>query len=115
MSARTKIRLLMLPQLVATLALLAFIWFVPRNSSFFIFIDLAFVALFTANLIWWVKKGLPIHTRLVNQMKAEESPLPTRESRTVEDRLDELERHKRRNMVTPEEYAAKRQDILKDL
>jgi len=33
----------------------------------------------------------------------------------VEDRLDELERLKRRNMVTPEEYAAKRQEILKDL
>jgi len=35
--------------------------------------------------------------------------------RTVEDRLDELERLKRRDMVTPEEYAAKRQEILKDL
>jgi hypothetical protein len=33
----------------------------------------------------------------------------------VEDRLDELERLKRRDMVTPEEYAAKRQEILKDL
>src|SRR5271170_3878280 len=35
--------------------------------------------------------------------------------RTVEDRLDDLERLKRRDMVTPEEYAAKRQEILKDL
>jgi hypothetical protein len=35
--------------------------------------------------------------------------------RNVEDRLDELERLKRRDMVTPEEYAAKRQEILKDL
>ena len=35
--------------------------------------------------------------------------------RTTEDRLDELERLKRRDMVTPEEYAAKRQEILKDL
>ena len=35
--------------------------------------------------------------------------------RSVEDRLDELERLKRRDMVTPEEYAAKRQEILKDL
>ncbi len=34
---------------------------------------------------------------------------------TSEDRLDELERLKRRDMVTPEEYAAKRQEILKDL
>ena len=34
---------------------------------------------------------------------------------SVEDRLDELERLKCRDMVTPEEYAAKRQEILKDL
>jgi MFS family permease len=34
---------------------------------------------------------------------------------SVEDRLDELERLKRRDMVTPEEYAAKRLEILKDL
>ena len=34
---------------------------------------------------------------------------------SVEDRLDELERLKRRDMVTPEEYAAKRTEILKDL
>jgi hypothetical protein len=33
----------------------------------------------------------------------------------VEDRLDELERLKRRDMVTSEEYAAKRQEILKHL
>jgi hypothetical protein len=36
-------------------------------------------------------------------------------SRSVENRLDELERLKRRDLVTPEEYAAKRQEILKDL
>jgi cytochrome c-type biogenesis protein CcmI len=35
--------------------------------------------------------------------------------KSVEDRLDELERLKRRDMVTPEEYAAKHQEILKDL
>jgi hypothetical protein len=34
---------------------------------------------------------------------------------SVEARLDELERLKRRDMVTSEEYAAKRQEILKDL
>jgi hypothetical protein len=34
---------------------------------------------------------------------------------TAEDRFDELERLKRRDMVTPEEYAVKRQEILKDL
>jgi hypothetical protein len=42
-------------------------------------------------------------------------PLPHQRTRSVEDRLDELERLKRRDMVTPEEYAAKRQEILKDL
>ncbi len=36
-------------------------------------------------------------------------------SARVEDRLDELELLKRRDMVTPEEYTAKRQEILKDL
>jgi hypothetical protein len=42
---------------------------------------------------------------------------PTSEPRrkAVEDRLDELERLKRRDMVSPEEYATKRQEILKDL
>lgn len=35
--------------------------------------------------------------------------------RSIEDRLDELERLKRRAMVTSEEYEAKRKDILNDL
>ena len=35
--------------------------------------------------------------------------------RRAEDRLDELERLKRRDMVTAEEYVAKRREILKDL
>ena len=39
----------------------------------------------------------------------------TPKKRSAEDRLDELERLKRRDLVTPEEYAAKRQEILKDL
>jgi hypothetical protein len=33
----------------------------------------------------------------------------------TEDRLEELERLKRRDMVTPEEYAAKRHEILGDI
>jgi hypothetical protein len=37
------------------------------------------------------------------------------DKRSVENRLDELERLNRREMVTPEEYAAKRQEILNDL
>jgi hypothetical protein len=45
-----------------------------------------------------------------------ESSVPTRLIlRSVEDRFDELERLKRRDMITSEEYAAKRQEILKDL
>ena len=35
--------------------------------------------------------------------------------RSVEERLDELERLKRRDLISPEEYAAKRQEILKGL
>jgi hypothetical protein len=46
--------------------------------------------------------------------KANQSSL-WNQRRSVEDRLDELERLKRRDLVTPEEYAAKRQEILKDL
>jgi hypothetical protein len=34
---------------------------------------------------------------------------------TVEDRFDQLERLKRRDMITADEYAAKRKQILKDL
>lgn len=37
------------------------------------------------------------------------------EAVSVEDRLDELELLKRRDLITSEEYAAKRQEILQDL
>jgi len=53
---------------------------------------------------------LPIMTNIRNYRNAARAI-----SKSVEDRLDELERLKRRDMVTPEEYAAKRQEILKDL
>jgi len=43
------------------------------------------------------------------------NPIETLSSQTPEDRLDELERLKRRDMVTAEEYVAKRREILKDL
>ena len=49
---------------------------------------------------------------LKNERQSSSDELP---DRSVEDRLDELERLKRRDMVTPEEYTAKRQEILKDL
>jgi hypothetical protein len=43
-----------------------------------------------------------------------ETSIPDK-TQSSENRLDELERLKRRDMVTPEEYAVKRQEILKDL
>ena len=49
---------------------------------------------------------------LENERRSSSNELP---DRSVEDRLDELERLKRRDLVTPEEYATKRQEILKDL
>jgi len=51
----------------------------------------------------------------IAKAQAELSASPQPKFRSVEDRLDDLERLKRRDMVTPEEYAAKRQEILKDL
>ena len=75
-----------------------------------------FVLYFTANLVWWLTRGRYLVNRLVHEMKLEEgSESFENRSRSVEDRLDELERLKRRDMVTPEEYAAKRTEILKDL
>jgi hypothetical protein len=47
--------------------------------------------------------------------KADSALIDSLRSVASEDRLDELERLKRRDMVTPEEYTAKRQEILKDL
>jgi hypothetical protein len=47
--------------------------------------------------------------------KADSVLIDSLRSVATEDRLDELERLKRRDMVTPEEYAAKRQEILNDL
>ena len=55
--------------------------------------------------------SLPIQTRILKN-RAEMLQF---QKRSAEDRLDELERLKRRDMVTAEEYAAKRQDILQDL
>ena len=60
--------------------------------------------------------SLPISQKLSKELSLKSPPpLPPALPRSVEDRLDDLERLKRRDMVTPEEYAAKRQDILKDL
>ncbi|MEJ0000549.1 MAG: hypothetical protein WDO13_16155 [Verrucomicrobiota bacterium] len=62
-----------------------------------------------AGLMLW---GLRQFHLLVSRLDEEEGSI---EAEPVEDRLDELERLKRRDMVTPEEYAVKRREILKDL
>jgi len=76
--------------------------------------------LFPDRLVFWSFTGLffigfvglviAVIARISNDPKTEFAW-----QKSVEDRLDELERLKRRDMVTPEEYAAKRQEILKDL
>jgi hypothetical protein len=58
--------------------------------------------------------AFPVRERLSKEIGMKLPPPPPR-PRSVEDRLDALERLRRREMVTPEEYAAKRQEILKDL
>ena len=67
----------------------------------------AFFGLIGGNTIGFAFRGTKIPGE--SEISAEEKKT------TCEDRLDELERLKRRDMVTPEEYAAKRQEILKDL
>jgi len=60
--------------------------------------------------------SFPIIDKLSKGLRAETPPaLPRHVTRSAEDRLDELERLKRRDMVTPEEYATKRAEILKDI
>jgi len=54
-------------------------------------------------------------TRLALNPSTEQPKFDDGFLRSTEDRLDELKRLKRRDMVTSEEYAAKRQEILKDL
>jgi len=79
----------------------------PSGLCFFLVL-LAFGSLYTlANVIWMClgEETAPVVS----------STPEARIWRSVEDRLDELERLKRRDMVTPEEYGTKRQEILKDL
>jgi hypothetical protein len=78
--------------------------------------------LFDNGLIWailfcYVAAGTMLNDRPWSRVRNDlrrwaAQPTPVK---SVEDRLDELERLKRRDMVTPEEYTAKRQEILKDL
>lgn len=73
------------------------------------------VGLGIGSLLFWLGlRGFNYEIAGSSSTKMENGPKATR-SHSVEDRLDELERLKRRDMVTPEEYAAKRQEILKDL
>ncbi len=65
--------------------------------------------------LYLLTTGVKLTRGAFNILKQRELGTIDTNYRTVEDRLDELERLKRRDLVTPEEYAAKRQDILKDL
>ena len=84
--------------------------------------------LFPFQDVFWVFMGLFSATFLllvglvavvaVRQRRQNSKVIPSAQfawQNSVEDRLDELERLKRRNMVTADEYAAKRQEILNDL
>jgi hypothetical protein len=61
-----------------------------------------------------IELGWSLRNLYTARAKLRQLPIKTR-FESAEDRFDELERLKRRDMVTAEEYAAKRQDILKDL
>ena len=58
-------------------------------------------------VILFTRRAKAVDATLLDRIKASKG--------SIEDRFDELERLKRRDMVTPEEYTAKRQEILKDL
>jgi hypothetical protein len=93
----------------------ALVLFGPKMDAdlqlFLSIINLGVVILFTTSLTRSNSKALHSRHREENAALDKFDALCKR----VEDRLDELERLKRRDMVTPEEYTAKRQEILKDL
>jgi hypothetical protein len=82
----------------------------PSRDVFWIFMGIFSAAFF----LFIGLVGLVAIRRLRSSLKSDSSAQFAWQN-SVEDRLDELERLKRRDMVTPEEYAAKRQEILKDL
>ncbi|MCE0522177.1 MAG: hypothetical protein LV480_04630 [Methylacidiphilales bacterium] len=106
----------MLPQLAGVILLLASQFFLPQSSIPRLVVEVLAVIYFAVYLIWYMRHGYALAHELGRQMNIENQveSLGAR-WRSVEDRLDELERLKRRDMVTPEEYTAKRQEILKDL
>jgi hypothetical protein len=84
------------------------LWIEPTAHPLFSAVCVANIAL----NVWFLIPAL----RKAHQARLALRNLPKKTRfQTAEDRFDELERLKRRQMVTPEEYAAKRQDILKDL
>jgi hypothetical protein len=115
MRSRTKLRLLAIPQLLGCFALLLLCFrFGPRDIAFHYFLLGVLILFFALQLIWWTRRGHSLSNALVREMEFEDKH-KSAQARSAEDRLDELERLKRRAMVTPEEYEAKRKDILNDL
>ena len=112
MSARTKTRWLILPFLAMPSYLLVDRHLAPGSFWAELLTYLIVVGMWLAYGI----VALPAIDKLSKGLRAGTPPaLPRAGTRTIEDRLDELERLKRRDMVTPEEYSAKRIEILKDL
>jgi hypothetical protein len=79
----------------------------------------SYLAVVLAALLWTayflLSRGFRLIYSVSGVMTPEDLEEASLEAKSVEDRLDELERLKRRDLVTPEEYAAKRQEILNDL
>ena len=112
MSTRSKYRWLHVPLLAGSLYIVLSRQF-PPDGFWAQLLTLVVVATFW--LGYWIL-AFPVITKVALQLTRKgPPPLPRKQTLSVEDRLDELERLKRRDMVTPEEYAAKRQEILKDL
>ena len=116
LSPRNKSRLVVLPILAGSVGLLGAQYFLPHGSDLRLVADSAGMIFFGAYLVWYLTRGQYVIHELAGQMHVEKQidSLGAR-WRSVEDRLDELEHLKRRDMVTPEEYATKRAEILKDL
>ncbi len=95
---------------LATMRLLAASWVVPALTAPKA-LSQVIAVLVTVTLIILLAV-VPILRRL---REVREKLAARTDRASVEDRLDELERLKRRDLVTDEEYAAKRQEILKDL
>jgi hypothetical protein len=94
---------------------LSFTWFGPKDAELQMVVDLVNVVITLMFSIWVMRSQTKALGETFRNKETSGLSDVYRNRRSVEDRLDDLERLKRRDMVTPEEYAAKRQEILKDL